>query len=272
MRLGGAVVDQWTSPEEWADLAREMGYRAVFFPLDYTAPDAEIEAYLSAARARDLLIAEVGIWNNLLEEDPVKQLANQERAVRQLELADHVGARCCVNISGSRSRQWDGPHPDNLTPETFAEVVRITQEIIDAARPTRTYYTLEPMPWMFPHTADSYLELLVAVDRERFACHIDMVNVINSLDKYYHNSELIDEWFRKLGSHIRSCHAKDIRLGTGLTLHLDECRPGTGNLDYPTLIRNLRTLGDDACLMLEHMTERSDYVAAVRFLDGLLSA
>ncbi|MDI9496973.1 MAG: sugar phosphate isomerase/epimerase [Bacillota bacterium] len=272
MRLGGAIVDIWDSPEEWAGLALEMGYRAVFFPLDYHASDADIEAFRAAAEAHDLVIAEVGIWNNLLERDPAKQRANQERAVRQLELADHVGARCCVNISGSRSGQWDGPHPENLTPETFAEVVRITQEIIDAARPTRTFYTLEPMPWMFPHTADSYLELLAAVDRERFGCHLDFVNVINSLEKYYRNGELIDEWFRKLGPHIRSCHAKDIRLGTGLTLHLDECRPGTGQLDYPTLIRNLRTLGDDACLMLEHMSEREDYVAGMRFLNSLLQS
>ncbi len=270
MRLGGAIIGEWTSPGEWAELAHEMGYRAVYFPLDYSASDADIEAYRATAEAHDLLIAEVGIWNNLLERDSVKQRANQERAVRQLELADYVGARCCVNISGSRSEQWDGPHPENLTAETFAEVVRITQEIIDEARPTRTYYTLEPMPWMFPHTADSYLKLLEAVDRERFGCHLDFVNVINSLDKYYQNGTLIDEWFEKLGSHVRSCHAKDIRLGSGLTLHLDECRPGTGNLDYPALIRNLRKLGEDACLMLEHMSEREDYVLGMRFLNSLL--
>jgi hypothetical protein len=31
-----------------------------------------------------------------------------------LALADEIGSLCCVNISGSRGSQWDGPHPDNL--------------------------------------------------------------------------------------------------------------------------------------------------------------
>ncbi len=269
MRFGGQIFKKWNTPEEWAKAALEMGYSAVYFPVDYTADIKEIDGYKQAAKDADLVISEIGIWNNLMEIDPEKREANIQRAIHQLELADYVGANCCVNISGNCGEQWDGHHPDNLTPKTFEAVVRTTQRIIDAVNPKNTEYTLEPMPWMFPHTADSYAELLKAVDRKGFAAHLDPVNVINSPVLYYRTGEVIREWFEKLGPKIRSCHAKDIVLSGSLTVHLDECRPGTGNLDYRTYLECMTKLPDNTCLMLEHMSREEDYILAAKYLKGL---
>ena len=36
------------------------------------------------------------------------------------------------------------------------------------------------MPYLLPDSPDSYLALLEAVDRERFAVHLDPVNMINT--------------------------------------------------------------------------------------------
>lgn len=269
MRFGGNIVRKWNSPEQWAQFAREAGYTAVYFPLDHTADVKDIDAYVTAAKAADLAIAEVGAWCNLLDADPVVRQRNFEKNVHQLELAEYVGAGCCVNISGSCSSQWDGPHADNLTRRTFDRVVENTQRIIDRVNPQRTSYTLEPMPWMYPDSADSCLELIRAVDRKGFGAHVDMVNVICSPQLYYRNGELIREWFDKLGPYIKCCHAKDIRLSGKLTVHLDECRPGTGELDYRTYLECVSKLDDNVCLMLEHMTEEDDYTEATRFIKGL---
>ena len=104
MRFGGLIFAKWDSPEQWALAAREAGYSAVYFPVDYRAETKAIDSYVEAARAADLMICEIGVWNNLLASDPAERAANYERAVRQLELADYVGANCCVNIAGSYSR------------------------------------------------------------------------------------------------------------------------------------------------------------------------
>ena len=269
MRFGGQIFKKWNTPEEWAQAALDMGYSAVYFPVDYTADIKAIDGYKKAAADADLVISEIGIWNNLLDADPEKREANIRRAIHQLELADYVGANCCVNISGNCGEQWDGHHPDNLTQKTFETVVRTTQRILDAVNPQNTEYTLEPMPWMFPHTADSYVELLKAVDRKGFAAHLDPVNVINSPVLYYQTGEVIREWFEKLGPKIRSCHAKDIVLSGSLTVHLDECRPGTGNLDYRTYLECMTTLPENTCLMLEHMSREEDYILAAKYLKGL---
>lgn len=269
MRFGGVIFRKWNSPEEWAQIALEAGYSAVYFPVDYTADIRLIDGYVEAAKEADLVVSEIGVWNNVMERDPEKRRANIDRAVHQLELADYVRANCCVNIAGSYSSQWDGPHRDNLTPRAFEEIVRTTQAIIDRVNPRHTAYSLEPMPWMYPDSADSYVELIRAIDRKGFAAHLDPVNIISSPQLYYRNGEVIREWFDKLGPYIRSCHAKDIRLSGKLTVHLDECRPGTGELDYETYLACMDGLDDRVCLMLEHMTQESDYVEATKYLKGL---
>lgn len=270
MRLGGMVPQGWTTADEWAQAARGMGYGAVIFPLEATQPVREIDAFVEAAAQHDLVIAEVGVWNNVLASDPAERQSARERAVRQLELADYVGARCCVNIAGSFSEQWDGPHPENLTERGFEAIVEVTQWIIDQVNPKRSEYSLEPMPWMYPDSPESFLALIEAVDRRGFGVHLDPVNTITSLHAYYHNGAEIQHWFDVLGDRIVSCHAKDIILRPELTLHLDECRPGTGYLDYETYLRCLASLKDpDVCVMFEHMTEIEDYKLAVEYVRKL---
>ena len=177
----------------------------------------------------------------------------------RLALAEQVGARCCVNIAGARGEQWDGPHPDNLTGATFDLIVDAVRSIVDTVKPTRTFYTLEPMPWIYPDDADSYLDLIKSIDRPQFAVHLDPVNMITSPRRFYANGAFIHECFAKLGPYIKSCHAKDIRLGSKLTVHLDEVRPGLGMLDYGAYLRELDKLDPDMPLLLEHMQAEEDY-------------
>jgi sugar phosphate isomerase/epimerase len=187
-----------------------------------------------------------------------------------LSLADSMGARCCVNIAGSRANKWDGPGEENLSRETFEVIVASVREIIDEVEPTDTYYTLETMPWIFPDSPDSYLELIEAVDRDRFAAHLDPVNLVNSPRRYFGNSELLRECFDKLGPYIRSCHAKDTLIQDNLTLHIDEARPGLGNLDYRTYLTELGKIDPDTPLMLEHLSSLEDYSKAFEYVSGIV--
>jgi sugar phosphate isomerase/epimerase len=118
------------------------------------------------------------------------------------------------------------------------------------------------MPWAFPDSPDSYARLIEAIDRDRFAVHLDPVNLVCSPARYFNNGDLIHECFAKLGPHIKSCHAKDILLSDKLTTHLDEVRPGMGGLDYPAFLTELDKLDPDTPLMLEHLPTPVEYVMA----------
>lgn len=254
MRLAAPNYDKFETPDAWAAAHRAAGYGAADTLLEPDASDATVAAYVAAAKRADLLISEVGAWSNPIDPDPTLAAAALEKCRRQLDLAERLGARCCVNIAGSRNPQkWDGPHPTNFDADTFDLIVQSVRAIIDAVKPRRTCYALETMPWIFPSSPDEYLALIRAIDRPAFGVHLDPVNMINSPARAYRTGDFIRECFAKLGPHIRSCHAKDIALRPDLTVHLDECRPGTGLLDYNVFLRELAKLDPDTPIALEHL-------------------
>lgn len=262
MRLGGPVFEEYHNPNEWVTQVKALGYRATVCPVELDAPLDEIQAYAQAAKDADIIIAEVGGWSNPISPDKGTREAALEKNKKALELAERIGALCCVNIAGSRGDVWDGPHALNFTPETFDLIVETTRDIIDSVNPQNASYALETMPWMYPDSADSYYDLLKAIDRPAFAVHFDPVNMIYSPQRYFGNAAVIEEFVAKLGPYIKCCHAKDIILREQLTVHLDEILPGQGNLDYKTLLHALDKLPRDIPVILEHLPTAEDYAAA----------
>ncbi|MFP4026645.1 MAG: sugar phosphate isomerase/epimerase family protein [Candidatus Brocadiia bacterium] len=269
MRLGGPVFSDFETPDEWIAALRKLGYRAASCPVGPDAGSETITAYADAAADADIVIAEVGAWSNPISKDSATRTEALDKCKKSLALADQIGARCCVNISGSRGEKWDGPSPEDLTDETFDLIVDTVRDIIDSVEPRRTFYTLETMPWMYPDSADSYCDLVEAIDRSAFAVHFDPVNLICSPQRYFNNGEIIRDFVAKLGPKIKSCHAKDSLLQNNLTVHLDEVRPGTGNLDYKSYLTAVSELDADLPVMMEHLPDADEYAAAAEYIRGV---
>jgi len=261
VRLGSPLRQTWDSPEAWVETLRGQGFRAAYWPEDAG------EAYARAAEAAGIVIAEVGAWQvNPISPDDATRRRGIAYCQERLELAERVGARCCVNVAGSRGSEWDAPHPDNLSADTFALIVDSVREIVDAVAPRRTFYTLEPMPWTLPDSPDAYLELVRAIDRPGFAVHLDPVNLINTPGKFYDNAGFLRECFAKLGPHARSVHVKDMVLEPALTVRLTEARPGLGALDLRTFLTETARLDPDMPILVEHLGSPEEYAAAVAHL------
>lgn len=268
LRLGGPVFEKYQDPQGWVEAVKRLGYSAAYCPVGVKASDDEVRAYEEAAGKADIIIAEVGAWSNPICADEAARKAALEKCRTNLALADRIGARCCVNIAGSLSEQWDGPSAKNFTQDAFDLIVETTRSILDAVNPKRTYFALETMPWAYPDSPDSYVRLLKAIDRKGFAVHLDPVNLVCSPQRYYGSGDLIRECFEKLGPHIKSCHAKDILLQTKLTTHLDEVRPGTGGLDYAVFLKELSRFPGTP-LMLEHLPSAEEYQKAAEHVRGV---
>ena len=267
IRLGGPVFTAYHDPDEWINAVLDLNYTAAYCPVGLDASSVEIGSYRKAAQKAGIIISEVGAWSNPVSPDNEERKQAIEKCIRGLQVADEIGARCCVNISGSRNKdQWAGPHMDNLTDKTFDMIVEVTRKIIDAVKPSQTYFTLEAMPWSFPHTPDAYVRLLKAIDRERFAVHLDPVNMVTSPEVYFNNGKMIKECFNKLGPYIKSCHAKDIILREDIyTPNLNELRPGLGKLDYHRFLSELSKL-DNVPLMMEHLVTAEEYKLAADYI------
>lgn len=264
MRLGGSVMKPYSSPKEWLAHVKELDYSCVIFPVDSSAPKQVQRDYAACCRDHDLLIGEVGVWRNVMSRDPSEREAAIQYAIRQLEMAEEVGANCCVNISGSPGELWDGYHPTLDTPAVYEDIIATTRRIIDAVKPQKSCYSLEPMPWMAPESPAQYLRMLKDMARPgAFKVHLDYCNMINSLDRYRHASEFITECFTLLGEHIVSVHAKDVKLTDGfLPLCIGEVPPGEGAIDLALVTRLAHSLGENTPVFVEHLPNHEAYMKA----------
>lgn len=272
MRIGGGIQKAYQNPEEWLRLVKECGYSTVITPIDHEASKDEINAYTKICRDNNIIIGEVGIWRNPIS--PVKEeaLANIEYSKRRLALADEIGANCCVNIVGARGEVWDGGYEDNYSEDVYALIIDITREIIDAVNPKRTFFTLEPMPWMIPDSPDNYLKLLKDIDRKGFAVHLDFTNMINCPERFIKRDLFIEECFHKLGPYIKSVHAKDVMMERTFPCVIRELMPGKGVVDFRKVVRLCEGLGKDTTVFVEHLHTHEEYIEAAGYVRKIAQA
>lgn len=267
MILGLSSPLAHASAEEWAARHRALGCGAVVFPVSCEDTRAQIESYRDAAAGEGLAIAEVGIWRNVLAADPVERKKAVAYAIGQLRLADEIGAACCVNIVGTPyGPVWDGGYAGNFSKEAWKLAVESIRLIIDEAAPRRTKFAIETMPWMIPSGPDEYLCLLDEVERDEFAVHLDIVNMINCPQRYFFNTEFIEECFDKLGSKVCSCHIKDVRLLPGYTFQLLECACGEGSLDLEKYVEEADKTGRSIPMIIEHLKTDAEYLDSLAYV------
>lgn len=272
MYLGISSSLEHSTPSEWAEKQCALGLRSVVFPVDYTAGEETVEAYRKSAERAGLVIAEVGVWRNTLASDPSERKKWTEYAIGQLKMADRIGARCCVNVVGTPyGPRWDGGYRDNFSNELWNLAVDKIREIVDAVNPERTKFSVETMPWMIPSGPDEYLQLLADVGRAGFGVHLDVVNMINTPERYFFNDRFLDECFSKLKGRILSCHLKDITLRDEYTFQLRECACGEGTLDINRYISLASEEDPQMPMIIEHLDSDSEYVRSVGYVFEQLS-
>lgn len=259
MRLGTSSPLKHDSPKEWAENQVKLGCTAVVFPVQSNEPEEKIIAYKDAAEKAGLSIAEIGIWRNALAADAEERKANVDYCVEQLRLADFLNARCAVNVAGAFGSRWDGGYRENFTEEAWKQTVSMVREIIDRANVRKTFFTLEPMPWMIPSGPREYIRLMDAVERDRFAVHMDIINMISSAERYFHAEDFVDECVETLGEKIRSCHIKDVHLDERYTLRLEECGPGDGEFPLRYYASKMNEIDPDMPIILEHLNTDEEY-------------
>ena len=263
IRLGGHGVPVGPDdPVAFARAHRAFGYSAAYCPPADLSDSARLRAIETAFAAEDVVLAEVGIWRNLLAVEPDRQAAHLDHARTCLALAEETGTLCAVSYIGSFAPGTDyAPHPDNLGPRAFEATVETVRGIIDAVKPRRAKFALEMMQYNLPDSIASYEALINAIDRPAFAVHLDPVNLIMTPRRYYDSGAFVAACFDRLGDHVVSCHLKDIVLHHQAALHLDEVMVGDGGFDIAAMLRAAAALPRDIPVMLEHL-EASEYATA----------
>jgi sugar phosphate isomerase/epimerase len=236
-----------------AQECKRLGYTAAYCPPAKPEDTARLKAIRDEFAKQKIVVAEVGAWRNLMTPDLPTRKANLDFVISQMAVAEEVGARCCVDITGSfDDATLSGPHPRNQSQEFIDGTVENCRKIIDAVKPKRSFFAVEMKGCNFPDGADAYLKLIQAVDRPHgFGVHVDICNIIDSPTLYYKNSILIQDTFAKLGKWVRSCHAKDLLWVPQVNVNFQETVPGRGGIktaripgvDYHAYVTEVVRLG-----------------------------
>ena len=267
MILGTSSPLQHTSPEDWAAKHKALGLKAINFPVNYLEGEEKYLAYKKAADATGLSISEVGIWRNTLAADPSERAKWIDYAIGQLQMAEEIGATCCVNVVGTPyGPRWDGGYRDNFSMELWTDAVKMIRQVIDGVRPRHTKFCIESMPWMIPSSPQECLRLLEDVDRAEFATHLDVVNMITSPQRYFFNDDFLRECFSVLKGTIVSCHLKNIKLKEEYTFQLEESACEDGALDLE-LYASLAS-AENPCMpmIIEHLDTDQEYFDSVKYV------
>ena len=68
MRIGGGIDGrEWRTPEEWLSVVKQLGYDAVYCPIDSSAPESLRRDFKKLIKDNGLVLGEVGAWSNPLE-------------------------------------------------------------------------------------------------------------------------------------------------------------------------------------------------------------
>lgn len=248
---------------------KEKGYTAAYPPGVRIGQTDEIKEIRRIFEGADIMLAEVGYWQNLLDTDHAERQKNRDRMVEALAVAEALGARCSINMLGSYCHgQGPSKHSKrNFSDEAFQEAVEISRYCIDSVKPKTAFFVYEIFPLNVVDSPEMIAALVKAVNRKQFGVHMDLVNLINCPRNYFNSAGVIQRSVELFGNHIVSAHVKDIKLREpAVSVILEEVRPGLGGLDMAAYLRALSGLEHTVPLLMEHLPNEQEYDLAAEYV------
>lgn len=283
IRFGGPIFgfNDMThfDPPALARAYKSKGYTAAYAPKVKLNETEKIKDIRKAFETEDIIIAEVGYWNNLMDTDPETKRNNRAEMLEAFRLAEELGAKCAVGLAGSYCHgSVPSSHSErNFSQEAFDEAVDMARYFIDSVKPKNAYFTYEIFQFGIVDSVEMIEKLLKAVDRRQFGVHLDLANLINSPRVYWKSGDIVRECIKRFGGRIVAAHAKDVIMKEpSITVVLEEVLIGQGMLDIAACIRELHKLPQDVPYMMEHLKTEEDYdraaahIRKVAFQEGII--
>jgi sugar phosphate isomerase/epimerase len=151
--------------------------------------------------------------------------------------------------------QWRH-HPDNATPEAWADLLASMQAAITIAEAHDLTLGIEPELANVVNSARKAASLINTLQSPRLKIVLDAANLFE-VEPLEHQRRIVSEAVDLLADHIIMAHAKDRTADGSFTV------PGEGVLDYGHFIRELTNVGFNGPLVTHGLTaEQAPAVAA----------
>ena len=148
-------------------------------------------------------------------------------------------------------------------PESKARLIETLKQVAAKAELEGVTVVIETHALTIMDSPETNKEIIDAVGSDRMGVVMDYVNHFQSMSQVYNSTERLNHIFDYMGPISFVAHCKDIRVKSGLVLHIDEEVPGEGELDIVTALQRWHDLYPDGYMLLEHLgNDRYPYAAA----------
>ncbi|NKB71240.1 MAG: TIM barrel protein [Candidatus Latescibacteria bacterium] len=256
--------------------------------------DAEVDATqacLDAHRLKFFLINAGAHFKQLhltdLQLDTLQDHPEFRRDFKALERAMEVAAHLGVAAVNPFTFAWPGEYSAGkptwpmrwltrggyIAPVDMDKLVKAFSLVAEAAERHQVDVALSMMCWNYTNTTAHFRRLAEAVGSPRLKVMWGPADNTNCGE-----SDVASAGFLNVRPYLYGLHLKDLRVNDGLALDFDYCPIGEGDVDYPTVLNNLRRHQCDVFLSLatHFLPPSGDPVEAMRInyanLQGLLNS
>lgn len=260
MKLGvaGLLGD---GSRERARRVAELGFTAASWHLPELSLARDARALVQvrdALEAEEIQLCQLlpPSYPSLVHPDPEVRSEGVDSLARVLDAAAVLGAESVYVRPGSLNEAgpWTA-HPDNHRPETRQRLVESLRALVPHAEEHGIPLAIEGHVVSPLHTPAAVREVVDQVGSPLLRFNMDPVNFVATLDQAYDTTPLLHELFGLLGSVTAVAHYKDVTVGSGLVVHINECVPGQGHLDHETFLRRFEQECPRGVLLIEHLPE-----------------
>ena len=204
-----------------------------------------------AHESRGIEVAALSGTFNLIDPDLEQRHNSMEWLDSLAAVSGEIGTELITFCTGTRDpdSMWTF-HPDNDTPEAWAEMVETMEEAVQIAEARGATLAFEPEVNNVVDTAEKARLLLDEISSPHLQVVIDGANLFHE-GELPSMHEILDEAFDLLGDSIRRAHAKDLEKD-GDAGHQ---AAGTGVLDYQHYLGLLRQVGFEGSVILHSLKE-----------------
>ncbi len=238
----------------------ELGFTGAgfHFPGDLASEvsPAEIEKGCSRFTGHGINLAQMAVTYRecLFDPDPEIRKHVTRKIIDTAEIAAAMSAHYFLIRPGSRNPEgsWT-PHRDNHTLESWSLLIDTLGDIVAGLEQHGVTAVMETHLVSILKNPETSRRMVDEIGSSNLQLVMDYVNHFETLSDVYLSPNRLDDIFAHMGAVSPVMHIKDIKIGPGLVLHLEETVPGLGELDLQHCFRHFERLFPDKYGLIEHL-------------------
>ena len=221
---------------------------------EITTADTDRCRTLFAEHNLDLAQFSITYPECLFDPDPEIRNAIIRKIKKGAEIAAGLSAQTYLLRPGSRNPagSWT-PHRHNHTQDAWDRLIETLRNITPTLEQHGVTVVMETHLVSILKNPETCRKMVENVGSSNLRLVMDYVNHFETLSQVYASTDRLDHIFFEMGTYSPVMHIKDISIGKGLVIHLDETVPGNGELDLAHCFRHFQNHHPNNYGLIEHL-------------------